>query len=325
LPCCMDSLLNQTLTDMEIILIDDGSSDNSPAMCDVYAQQYPVVKVIHKANEGVGIARNAGLEVAAGEYVTFVDSDDYVALNAYGKVYDIAFEKQADAVYFFHNHFYAPDKLLTLKRVHQETRYFDTKDSIRQYLLEMRGNLPHEAHDYNDVSGFVWGVLFRREIIDRHHIRFKDERLFAISEDKLFNVEFLLHAASVVNIPDALYYYRMHPDSICRTVMPDRIEKYHVFHRHFLEILKNNGFGNEGYLRATRIFIALSRTSIRQYVHAPLPVSQKMQWLQSVIRLPYWREIAASYPYRQLPWKYALHFHLLQKGCRRLLYLLSLR
>ena len=75
---CMESLLNQTLKDIEIILVDDGSPDNCPQICDEYAKKDSRVKVVHKVNAGLGYARNSGLDVASGEYVAFVDSDDYV-------------------------------------------------------------------------------------------------------------------------------------------------------------------------------------------------------------------------------------------------------
>ena len=75
---CMKSLMNQTLHEIEIILVDDGSPDSCPQMCDEYAKQDTRVKVIHKENAGLGYARNSGLEIATGEYVAFVDSDDYV-------------------------------------------------------------------------------------------------------------------------------------------------------------------------------------------------------------------------------------------------------
>lgn len=75
---CMASLLNQTLEDIEIIMVDDGSPDRCPKMCDEYAKKDSRVKVVHKKNGGLGYARNSGLDVATGEYVAFVDSDDYV-------------------------------------------------------------------------------------------------------------------------------------------------------------------------------------------------------------------------------------------------------
>src|SRR5574344_1424030 len=87
---CMESLLNQTLKDIEIIMVDDGSPDNCPKMCDEYAKRDKRVKVIHKKNGGLGYARNSGLDIATGEYVAFVDSDDYVDVNMYETLYNFA-------------------------------------------------------------------------------------------------------------------------------------------------------------------------------------------------------------------------------------------
>ena len=80
---CVQSVLNQTLKDIEIVLVDDGSPDNCPKMCDEFAKKDSRIKVVHKNNEGLGKARNSGLEVATGEYVAFVDSDDYVHPEMY--------------------------------------------------------------------------------------------------------------------------------------------------------------------------------------------------------------------------------------------------
>ena len=89
---CMQSLLGQTLKELEIILVDDGSPDNSPALCDNYESasdnlHWPIIKVIHKINEGLGFARNSGLEIATGEYIAFLDSDDFVDVNMYEQLY----------------------------------------------------------------------------------------------------------------------------------------------------------------------------------------------------------------------------------------------
>ena len=80
---CVDSILRQTLTDLELILVDDGSTDSSPAICDRYAAQDLRVRVIHQANLGLSAVRNRGIEVAAGEWVAFVDSDDFIDANMY--------------------------------------------------------------------------------------------------------------------------------------------------------------------------------------------------------------------------------------------------
>lgn len=96
---CVQSLIHQTLKNIEIILVDDGSPDNCPAMCDEYAKQDNRIKVVHKKNAGLGMARNSGIEVATGEFVAFVDSDDYVDTSMFELLYKEALKTQADAVF----------------------------------------------------------------------------------------------------------------------------------------------------------------------------------------------------------------------------------
>lgn len=96
---CVESVLSQSIDDYEIILVDDGSPDNCPAMCDEYREKYPdIVKVIHKKNEGLAVARNAGFEAAQGEYVYFIDSDDYLLPDSVGDFYKKAIEYDADVI-----------------------------------------------------------------------------------------------------------------------------------------------------------------------------------------------------------------------------------
>ena len=83
---CVTSIVNQTLHDIEIILVDDGSPDNCPQMCDEWAERDSRIRVVHKKNEGLGYARNSGMDLARGEYIAFVDSDDYVNENTYKKL-----------------------------------------------------------------------------------------------------------------------------------------------------------------------------------------------------------------------------------------------
>ena len=86
---CIQSIVDQTYTNLEIILVDDGSPDNSGAICDEWAEKDNRIKVIHKANGGLSDARNAGLDIATGEYIAFVDSDDYIELDFYDKLYNV--------------------------------------------------------------------------------------------------------------------------------------------------------------------------------------------------------------------------------------------
>ena len=100
---CMKSIVNQTYRNLEIILVDDGSPDHCPEICDRWAETDNRIRVIHKENAGLGMARNTGIENASGEYICLFDSDDYVALDLVEKAYTLAQESQADIVIFGNN------------------------------------------------------------------------------------------------------------------------------------------------------------------------------------------------------------------------------
>jgi glycosyltransferase involved in cell wall biosynthesis len=320
LPACIDSLLRQTLPEVEIILVDDGSPDNCPAICDAYAAKFHNVKVIHKENAGQGFARNAGIAVASGEYIAFVDSDDDVDTHTYRKLYDIATDTKSDAVYFTYRRFNDRGETWGGDTTRKEARY-QTESDIRSLMLDMIAN-PPDANSDHDVECSSCCAIYCSELIRKHGLAFRSERIFH-SEDLLFNLDFLSHAASVVFIPDALYHYRDNPASFCHAIRADIIERELFYDRHLQEWLAAHQFGREGFLRATRQFISDTRGSIRQYVQSALPAKEKKQWLKGIVHLSCWKEIAALYPYGQLPPKHRLFFYLLYRRSHRLLYHLS--
>ena len=317
LPCCMDSLLHQTLTDIEVILVDDESPDNCPAMCDEYAKQDHRVKVVHKKNGGLGYARNSGLEIATGEYIAFVDSDDYVDLETYQKVYSLAIDKKVDVVYFEYQRFNDSESFME-QQPKVEEKLYATATDVRHLMLDMIANSPKAKSDRNiQVSSCC--AFYKNELIKEQTIKFKSEREL-ISEDLLFNLHYLVHSSSALTISDSLYYYRENPSSLTHKLRADRVMKNQIFYQYLLGWLESNNFGTEGYLRATRLFIGYSRKTIRRYLKSSLPKQKKIIWLQSVLMNQIWEEVAKSYPYKQLPLKYALHFYLLQRKNWRLLY-----
>lgn len=160
---CVTSILNQTYKDFELILIDDGSPDRCPQMCDEYQKLDPRVKVIHKKNGGVSSARNCGLEIASGMFVWFVDSDDYIEPFSLQQLYEAQKEKKAD-LYVFNT---------------QQIYSFHTAD-INQFF---------EKYYFTYVLGFgPWNKLYRRKIIQKNHLKFDEQE--TIGEDLLFNINY---------------------------------------------------------------------------------------------------------------------------------------
>ena len=191
LPRCVDSLLHQDINaeDYEILLIDDGSTDATAAICDRYAAEHSHVSTIHQANSGIGGARNTGLDRAKGTYIFFVDADDFVPENRFGALVRIAESHQLDVLGFHSADVVEHDEAPALPA-------FDGKVTKvltgAQYLSE------------NTMQGPVWWMIIRRELIEREQLRFAPNRKL---EDAPFTPDVILSAERIAQVDDVCYFY----------------------------------------------------------------------------------------------------------------------
>lgn len=187
---CLDSILAQTLADFEVIAVDDGSPDNCGKILDEYAKKDNRIKVIHKENGGVSSARNAGLDEAMGEYIGFVDPDDYISCDMYEHLYNEAKSGDYDIVqcnnYFVDNRGNEKRFLDHIKN----TEYADTDDMICAFFD-------------NNIRCCAWNKIFKRQIIA--DTRFLKE--LRIAEDKLFVYNCLHNASKVKTTEKYCYFY----------------------------------------------------------------------------------------------------------------------
>lgn len=203
LESCIESVLAQTLEDIEILLIDDGSSDSSAVICRHFMQQDSRITVISKENEGVSATRNIGLTWAKGEYIAFLDADDTLIEQAVEILVQTLEEKQVEAV--FANYFY----LYNDRKVYRGPRI---PGGIYQ-VTDIRSQLIDDGTLSGILFGSVGAALYKRELIEQHHIRFQEE--VALNEDGLFNVMYLLQASSCYYLSDQhLYGYRKEIESV---------------------------------------------------------------------------------------------------------------
>ena len=174
---CLDSLLCQNYKDAEILLIDDGSKDDSPQICDEYAEKDKRVKVFHQKNAGVSAARNKALDNATGEYITCVDPDDYVPVNYFATIDSLI--KQCDCDWYIasFNKLY-PSGYLAFENTKAPDGYSDDK----KFLL-------NESVNFRLYIDALWNKVYKREIIEKNKIRFNAK--LKICEDKLFNLQYL--------------------------------------------------------------------------------------------------------------------------------------
>lgn len=204
---CVDSLLKQTLTDIEIILIDDGSPDNSAYICDEYAKLDSRVKVIHKENGGLSSARNVALDICQGEYIGFVDSDDFVEPTMFEELYNSAINNDSDISICALSTF--SEKKIVPKLLPFDKEIYKDSEITEYFIVPLLGENPNEK--ITSLDFFVCRQLFKKEIIG--NIRFKSERVY-FAEDGMFDFDVypVCKTISVVNKP--LYFYRYNCDSL---------------------------------------------------------------------------------------------------------------
>ena len=197
---CIDSIIDQTYKNLEIILIDDGSSDSSGLVCDSYAKKDDRIKVIHKENAGLGFARNSGLDIASGKYIAFIDGDDYIGPSRIEKMYTLIKETYTDTCIAGYTKKYSNRQVIHTNVCCGSVFRDDVKEQI---LPRMCGADPH-GKDYIEMS--VCMLLLSNEIIQQNHLRFVSEREY-VSEDLVFDFDYypLSKGVCISDIVD--YYY----------------------------------------------------------------------------------------------------------------------
>ncbi|MDY2699362.1 MAG: glycosyltransferase family 2 protein [Lachnospiraceae bacterium] len=225
---CIESIQKQTLHELEIILINDGSTDESGRICDKLAEEDSRIKVIHKKNEGQGIARNCGLEMAQGKYVTFIDSDDYVEKNTYESVISKMEIQKAEMISFGYTQDDPQGKILYQSRIRE--RSYQGDEVRKKFILHFFGDDPYDD-DLRGVSACM--SVYSREIIHKNQIRFLSERK-VFSEDTIFNLEYCKYVDKVVTCQQHLYHYCLKADSFTKGYQKGRWE----LTLHFTKLLK---------------------------------------------------------------------------------------
>lgn len=296
---CVDSILNQSFRDFELILVDDGSPDACPEICEEYAKRDNRIKVVHKKNAGVAAARNTGLDVASGEYVTFVDSDDWIESNMYQRMVETAAEYDCDVVmcdcvkdFPDHSQVYSHDI---------RPGYYDYEQLKSEYYphLLMMENVEYPATISNCLC------MFRRIQRDNQpNLRYVEGVRF--SEDLLFGAQMMYRARSFYYMKgETFYHYCMNPTSATHTFTPDKWKDYSRLHQ-----------------AAEQYFLAISEYDFRHQldlmllffmynalgdIHgaATLSKREKRKQIRSILRCPEIRKMFSRIRIWKLPifWK----------------------
>ncbi|WP_442596719.1 glycosyltransferase [Neobacillus sp. D3-1R] len=224
---CIDSVLNQTLSSIEVILVDDGSPDSSGDIADSYLEKDSRIKVIHKENGGLSLARNEGIQAATGKYIIFIDSDDWVDKNLLKKAYDRIEETNSEICVF------------NVIRIHEDSKEtivqgkdMDEEIDINSYGVENYINsfmLNPKSHRYS-----AWNRLYNLQFLRENRLFFEPNNEIH-SEDMLFNLECCLYLEKVCSIKDPLYFHLLRSGTISSSKKPDITKKLMNLCKRFIE------------------------------------------------------------------------------------------
>lgn len=306
---CVNSLTGQTLREIEILLVDDSSTDGSLEVCSQLAREDSRIQVLHKINEGAGKARNAALEIATGEYLGFVDSDDYVEPDMFQTLYEKALEYDSDlvlsGVLFEDGNMFRETGHSLSKNYFSEDTLFISEEERKKLAMGIIGATAEDADD-SRYGMSIWKNLFRMDVIRRNQITFQSEREI-LSEDALFMVDYITCIQRAVGVPQAFYHYCRNGDSISKSYKKDRFEKSLIFVNEVEKRFQRNIQPKEYQIYIHRFWQAMCRVVCSQEILHSTQVkgtyADLRQRLKAVCTHPLTLRALTAYPIGKLPLK----------------------
>ena len=290
----INSIINQTYHDWELLLIDDGSIDGSAEICDCYAHKDNRIRVFHKANGGVASARNQAMDMATGEYLAFADSDDWVEPCWLERLYKTAKEQEADIVV---SDFYVEYPQKTIMR---------SKDDDDVIVLNRKDALFLTFQD--KITSYLWSMLIRRDIAQE---RFAPYRAF---EDYATLFAWMFHANRIVLLHTPLYHYRQYAYSCLHSNMKQNLTDYIEATITRYELVKESSFLQDNISQFNAAYIYSLVKGLKDIVRSPYDNDFKQKLLKKVsaeiqtVKLPS--------PYKMLGFKYYVRYTLLCKSLK---------
>lgn len=258
---CIDSILVQNFKDYEIILVDDESPDNCPKICDEYCNKYNNIRVIHKKNQGLGLARNSGLDVALGKYVWFVDSDDFIENDSLKIIYDyICNNGELDVIAFGCKSINKDYNILNNMPPKNSKCYIGNSKIINSLLADF---IYDENHYNYGMSACT--KVFNKSFLNNNSLRFESEREW-ISEDYYFMIQLFNKINSIGFIEKSLYYYFKNGNSLTTKYDSKRFDKNLKFFKKMDELIIFYGYSDECKKRIKARFISNLMACLKQEI-----------------------------------------------------------
>lgn len=302
---CVDSLTNQTLRDIEIILVDDGSPDNCPQMCDEFAKEDCRIKVIHKQNGGLSSARNAGIQVASGDYLGYIDSDDFAEHDMFEKLYNCAVSNSVDFVMADYYRVCADER--SPKTLDIRAGLY-TKSDIQKQIYPML--IMREEIDYGPLLSVCF-CLYKTDFIKKQNLFFDEEIKW--SEDCIYSAMLGYLANSFYYLKgEYVYNYIQNTGSISTTYKPDSWNVYCLMNKKLRDFFESKA--DYDFSRQLDIHIFYFACSVfSQLRYSDLSFKEKYDIRKSVLSTPVFRKAARNFTLPNVGFKFKILLWLMKR------------
>ena len=273
----LSCILNQTYKNLEIILVNDGSTDGTAGLCDDLAKRDSRIRVVHKENGGLGSARNAGLDYATGDYVWFYDVDDEVSLELIERNVEIVSKHSVDLCVFGFD--VITEETNERERITFNEQLLVSNEELKSVYMDV---FVHSKHG----NGFNWNKFYNRDFLNKYNIRFGNHR---IQQDEVFNIQLYPYLERVYIMPDILYQYSIVISGNTRSrYLEERLEIFLDIHQKLINFTKRWLNAREDYIRLIdfRLYCGLVNVFEFNLNHSdcPLTKKQKLSYMSSALR-----------------------------------------
>ena len=304
---CLDSVINQTYTELEIIIVNDGSTDDSLQICQEYQLIDNRIQIINQQNAGLSAARNTGIDASNGDFILFVDSDDWIELETCELLIEKLKQTNADVVLF--SYFKQFTNYREEKFIFNSDLILDVNKS-KNVHRRIIGLYEEELAKPENADSIVtaWGKLYRAEIMKSHKIYFTDCKLIG-TEDMLFNVYYFLHVKSIVNIHRCLYHYRKNnQSSLTSSYKPRLFEQWSVLYGMVEEYIEKEQLDSEFEdALKNRISLGIIGLGINE-LYAKTSLLEKYSKLKKILSSERYRKAVMALQLKYFPVHWKLFF-----------------
>lgn len=309
LPKCLDSLINQTYRNIEIICVNDGSTDGSLTILKEYAKVDERIKIISRENRGISCSRNEALDIALGEWTMFVDSDDWIDSNTCESALNLVFQHKADVVMWAYMREFRNQSLP--KYYIPETTAWEG-ESISKLHRRIVGPINEELSrpDTLDSWGTIWGKLYRSSFMQQEsQIRFIDTKHIGSAEDVLFNIAYMGRISKAVYVPETWYHYRK-GESYTSSYKADLPQKWEKLYQEIEKEITKQQLGKD-FIQAykNRISLGIIGLGLNE-MYAKTSLKEKHKRIQALLERKEFRSAIQSYPICYLPIHWKIFFYL---------------